>query len=71
MAYMYLNPSISASDAAEKLIEYESVIPGATTVSEQLKFFEDAINRGKREKSKVFLYADFMKHEYMDDENAQ
>lgn len=71
VAYIYLNPSISASEAANKLFEYETIVPGSTSVSEQLRFFEDAINRGKREKSKVRLYADFMRREYMGEDNAQ
>lgn len=61
VAYIYVSKDISASLAYDKLEEYEAVIPPVNTVSEQLRFFDDVFNRGKRQKDKVFLQAGFLR----------
>lgn len=71
VAYIYINPTISAETAIEKMSEYKASIPATKTVSEQLRFMEAAINGDdKRKKGRVFLQADFVKGEYMTKEYA-
>lgn len=69
VAYIYINPTITAEAAIEKLSEYKASIPATKTVSEQLRFMEAAINGDdKRRKGRVFLQADFVKGEYFSEE---
>ena len=67
VSYVYQH-SISAEYVIQKLLEYEAVIPPVNTVSEQLKFFDDILNRGARQKNKVYLQADFLKRTYLEAE---
>lgn len=69
VAYIYINPTISAETAIEKLAAYKASVPATKTVSEQLRFMEAAINGDdKRKKGRVFLQADFVKGEYLSEE---
>ena len=74
VSYLFLNPTISVEQAAAKIIERQAVIPGTKSVSEQLRFFDDAINMmddgSQKKKQGVFLYADFTKRLYMDEKYA-
>lgn len=67
VAYIYLDPDVHPDQVILKLTDCEAAIPSCNKVSEQLSFIDDALNRGARSNSKVFLYADFQKRLYMED----
>lgn len=67
VSYIYQNQEVNAKDVIEALQQFETIIPSCTRVSEQLQFFDDAINRGKRRSTdKVFLSTDFQKRKYIE-----
>lgn len=67
VSYIYQNQEVNAKDVIESLQQFETIIPSCTKVSEQLKFFDDAINRGvRRSTDKVFLSTDFQKRKYIE-----
>lgn len=67
VSYIYQNQEVNAKDVIESLQQFETIIPSCTRVSEQLQFFDDAINRGKRRAGdKVFLSTDFQKRKYIE-----
>lgn len=66
VSYIYQNQSVNAKDVIDALIEYEAILPRCNRVSDQLAFFDDAINRGvRRSTDKIFLSTDFQKRLYM------
>ena len=65
VSYIYQDANVQAANVITKLLQYEAVIPPVNTVSEQLRFFDDAIGRGVRAKDKVYLQADFLKREWL------
>ena len=72
ISYIYQHQEISAKKAIESLEQYETLIPSCTKVSEQLQFFDDAINRGtRRASSKIFLSTDFQKRRYLEKEREK
>ena len=72
VSYIYQHQEISAKKAIESLEQYETLIPSCTKVSEQLQFFDDAINRGtRRASSKIFLSTDFQKRRYLEKEREK
>ncbi len=67
VSYIYQNQEVNAKDVIEALQQFETIIPSCTRVSEQLQFFDDAINRGKRKATdKIFLSTDFQKRRYIE-----
>lgn len=67
VSYIYQNQEVNAKDVIESLEQFETIIPSCSRVSEQLQFFDDAINRGKRRGTdKVFLSTDFQKRRYIE-----
>jgi hypothetical protein len=67
VSYMYQHQEVSVKEAIKAMEMYESLIPSCTKVSEQLKFIDDVLNRGKRKaSSKVFLSTDFQKRRYIE-----
>ena len=67
VSYIYQHNDVSAKSVIEALEQYESLIPSCTKVSEQLRFIDDAINRGvRRSTDKVFLSTDFQKRKYIE-----
>lgn len=72
VSYIYQHQEISAKKAIDALEQYETLIPSCTKVSEQLQFFDDAINRGtRRAVNKVFLSTDFQKRRYIEKEREK
>lgn len=67
VSYIYQHQEIEAKKAIAALEQYETLIPSCTKVSEQLQFFDDAINRGtRRAVNKIFLSTDFQKRRYIE-----
>lgn len=67
VSYIYQNQDVDAKNVIEALQQFETIIPSCTRVSEQLAFFDDAINRGKRRSTdKVFLSTDFQKRRFIE-----
>lgn len=67
VSYIYQHQEVQAKQVIESLEQYETLIPSCTKVSEQLQFFDDAINRGvRRATDKVFLSTDFQKRKYIE-----
>lgn len=67
VSYIYQHQEVEAKKVIEQLEQYETLIPPCTRVSEQLQFFDDAINRGRRRSTdKVFLSTDFQKRKYIE-----
>lgn len=69
VSYIYQNQDVNAAEIIAAMEEYESIIPSCNRVSEQLRFIDDAVNRGRRRgKDKVFMSADFQKRRWLDGE---
>lgn len=67
VSYIYQNQEVNAKDVIEQLIQYEATLPSCNRVSDQLAYFEDAINRGvRRSTDKIFLSTDFQKRKYIE-----
>lgn len=66
VSYIYQHQEVSAKKVIEALEQYEALIPSCTKISEQLQFFDDAINRGaRRATEKIFLSTDFQKRRFI------
>lgn len=67
VSYIYQHQEVEAAKVIEALRQFETLIPSCTKVSEQLQFFDDAINRGtRRSTDKIFLSTDFQKRKYIE-----
>ena len=67
VSYIYQSQEVNAKDVIEQLIQYEATLPSCNRVSDQLAYFEDAVNRGvRRSTDKVFLSTDFQKRKYIE-----
>lgn len=68
-SYIYQHRQVSAAQVIENMRKYQAIIPPCTTVTEQLKYIDEANNKEvKRGVNKVFLSADFQRRVYLDEE---
>ena len=67
VSYIYQHQDVSAKEMIDKIRLSSAEIPSCLTVSDQLKYFEQAYNKGKK-KNKVFLSADFQRKLYIEKE---
>lgn len=65
VAYVYLHRQAEAKTVIAKLRASTLDIPACTTISEQLRYFDEACNKGKRAENKIFLSSDFQQRKYM------
>lgn len=66
VAYVYLHRQAEARKVIAKLREATFDIPTCQTVTEQLRYFDEANNKGVRGEHRIFMSADFQNRKYME-----
>lgn len=65
VAYVYQHRQAEARKVIEKLRNAPFDIPCCQTIPEQLRYFDEACNKGVRGENRIFLSADFQNKKYM------
>lgn len=65
IAYAYEHQEVDIKALASKIIESPHEIISVSRVSDQLRYFDDVYNKGKKAQNKVFMSTDFLKKRYL------
>lgn len=65
VAYAYEHQEVDIKTLAERLSENPRDVISVSRVADQLRYFDDAYNKGKRAQSKVFMSTDFLKRRFL------
>ena len=69
VSYIYQHRQVSAKDVIERMREHQSIIPKCATVTDQLRYIDEAYNKDvKKSSEKIFLATDFQRRLYLDEE---
>lgn len=65
VSYAYIHQDISVRDLIEKLRQSSLDIPACTNITEQLRYFDNAYNKGRHARTRVFMETDYQKGLYL------
>lgn len=65
IGYAYEHQEVDIKVLAQKIIENPHEIISVSRVSDQLRFFDDIYNKGRKPQNKVFMSTDFLKKKYL------
>ena len=65
VSYAYEHREVNIKALARKMFENPKEIISVSKVSDQLRYFEDAYNKGVRATNKVYMSTDFLKRKYI------
>lgn len=65
VSYVYLHRQAEAKNVISRLRQSTLDIPACSSVSEQLRYFDEACNKGLRGEKRIFMSADFQQRKYM------
>lgn len=66
IAYAYEHQEVEVKVLARKMFESPYEIVSVNNIIDQLRYLEDAYNKGRRAENKVFMSTDFQKRRYID-----
>lgn len=65
VSYAYEHPEIDVKVLADKIFADPNEIVSTSGVADQLRYFDDAYNKGRRASNRVYMSTDFLKRKYI------
>ncbi len=70
IGYAYEHQDVDIKVLAQRILENPHEIIPVSRVSDQLRYFDDVYNKGRKAQNKVFMSTDFLKKRYIDEQQA-